>query len=174
MAPMDRPSCIAHWMRIEGPDNSHYKGDDELLSIGAPFARHFGLTRLGIHHERLPPGRRTSFPHAESAEEEFVYVIEGTPDVWLDGHLHRLRPGDGVGFPAGTGIAHTFINNSEAEVRLLVVGETAKPENRISYPRNPDRKPLRQDWWENPPPREMGEHDGMPDEVRARKARQAK
>jgi uncharacterized cupin superfamily protein len=170
MAPTDRPSCIAHWTEIEGPDDSHYKGDDELMSIGAPLGRHFGLTRIGIHHERLPPGRRTSYPHAESHEEEFVYVIEGTPDAWLDGVLHRLKPGDSVGFPAGTGQCHSFINNTEAEVRLLVVGERPKPENRIFYPRNPERKPMRTDWWDDVPARPMGDHDGLPDKVRARRA----
>lgn len=165
-----RPSCIRHWSEIEGPDDGHYQGDDELMSIGAPFARHFGLNRLGIHHERLPPGRRTSFPHAESAEEEFVYVIEGHPDVWLDGELHRLNPGDGVGFPAGTGLAHTFINNSGADVRLLVVGETAKQENRIFYPKNPERQAMRSDWWDDVPSRATGSHDGLPDMVRAARA----
>ena len=38
--------------------------------IGAAFGRHFGFKALGIHHERLLPGRRTSYPHAESAEED--------------------------------------------------------------------------------------------------------
>ena len=171
MKSADRPSCIAHWTEIERQDDARYEGDDELLSIGAPFGRRFGLNALGIHHHRVPPGRRTSFPHAESAEEEFVYVIEGTPDVWLDGRLHRLRPGDGVGFPAGTGLSHSFLNNTEAEVRLLVVGETPKPENRVYYPRNPDRKVLRQDWWEDPPARPMGDHDGMTDKVRVAKTK---
>src|SRR5689334_10878860 len=137
-SPPPRPACIVHWTRIEGADDSHYDGDDELMSIGSPFGRHFGLTRMGIHHERLLPGRRTSYPHAESAEEEFVYVISGTPDVWLDGELHRLSPGDAVGFPAGTGLCHSFLNNSTREVRLLVVGEARKPENRVFYPRNPE------------------------------------
>ena len=169
MASTDRPSCIAHWTEIERPDANHYKGDDELMSLGAAFGRHFGLARIGIHHERLLPGRRTSYPHAESHEEEFVYVIEGTPDAWLDGVMHRLRPGDAVGFPAGTGQCHSFINNTEAEVRLLVVGETPKPENRIFYPRNPERRPLRTDWWDDIPQRPMGDHDGLPDKVRARR-----
>jgi uncharacterized cupin superfamily protein len=173
MAPTDRPSCIAHWTEIEEPDDSHYKGDDELMSIGAPLGRHFGLTRIGIHHERLPPGRRTSYPHAESHEEEFVTVLEGTPDAWLDGELHRLKPGDSVGFPAGTGQCHSFINNTETEVRLLVVGERPKPENRIFYPRNPDRKPMRTDWWDDVPARPMGDHDGLPDKVRAARATKA-
>jgi uncharacterized cupin superfamily protein len=171
MATPEHPSFVAHWREIEQPDDRHYDGDDELMSIGAPFGRAFSLTKLGIHHERLPPGRRTSFPHAESAEEEFVYVIEGEPDVWLDGHLHRLKPGDGVGFPAGTGIAHSFLNNTEAEVRLLVVGERSKAENRIVYPLNLDRRSLRKDWWDDHPRRTLGHHDGLPDQVRAAKAR---
>jgi uncharacterized cupin superfamily protein len=166
----ERPSCIVHWTEIEKPTEGHYRGDDEPMGFGAALARHFGLTRLGIHHERLSPGRRSSFPHAESLEEEFVYVIEGTPDVWLDGEVHRLKPGDSVGFPAGTGIAHTFINNTEAEVRLLVVGEANKDENRIFYPKNPERRTMRSDWWDDAPTRPLGPHDGMPDAVRIWKA----
>lgn len=166
MSKVTRPPCISHWQEIERADTSHYHGDDERLSIGAPFGRHFGLTRMGIHHERLLPGRRTSYPHAESAEEEFVYVIEGNPDVWLDGVMHRLAPGDAVGFPAGTGQCHTFINNTETEVRLLVVGEASKPENRIYYPKNPEQRPTRDDWWADVPARLMGDHDGLSDRVR--------
>jgi uncharacterized cupin superfamily protein len=169
----DRPSSIVHWTQIERADDSHYDGDDELMSIGAQFARHFGLVRLGIHHERLLPGRRTSYPHAESAEEEFVFVIAGTPDVWLDGELHRLRPGDAVGFVAGTGICHSFLNNTAREVRLLVVGEAHKPQNRVYYPRNPEQA-TRNDWWSDPPARSMGDHDGLTDRVRARRARAGK
>jgi len=167
---MDRPSSIVHWAKIERADDSHYEGDDELMGIGAPFGRHLGLTRLGIHHERLLPGRRTSYPHAESAEEEFVYVIAGTPDVWLDGALHRLRPGDAVGFPAATGLCHSFLNNTSGEVRLLVVGEAHKPENRVFYPRNPEQG-TRRDWWSDPPLRPMGDHDGLTDRVRRRRAK---
>jgi len=170
---VDRPAAIVHWSKIEQADDSHYDGDDELMSIGAPFSRHFGLGRLGIHHERLLPGRRTSYPHAESAEEEFVYVIAGNPDVWLDGALHRLQPGDAVGFPAGTGICHSFLNNTASEVRLLVVGETRKSENRVFYPRNPEQA-SRPDWWRDPPTQTLGDHDGLTDRLRARRLRAAK
>lgn len=173
MPSKERPSDIAHWTEIEEPDGEKFSGTDELRSLDASFGEHFGLQRLGIHHVRVPPGRRTSFPHAESAEEEFVYVLEGEPDVWLDGRLHRLRPGDGVGFPAGTGLAHSFLNNTETEVRLLVVGETAKDENRIVYPVNLERKAMRDDWWDDAPKRVLGGHDGMPDPLRASKAGKA-
>ncbi|CAG9221124.1 Cupin [Paraburkholderia tropica] len=157
---MQRPAFIRHWTELEGPDDSHYTGDTELMGIGAPLARTFGLTRIGIHHVRLLPGRRTSYPHAESAEEEFVHVLEGTPDVWIDGHLHRLQPGDSVGFPAGTGICHTFLNNTRDEVRLMVVGEVTKPENRIHYPLNAAHQATRDDGWTDWPERPIGPHDG--------------
>lgn len=158
--------AIVRWQAIEAPDWT-YQNDDEPMGRDADYTRHFGFARLGIHHVRLLPGRRTSFPHAESAEDEFIYVIAGTPDVWLDGHLHRLSPGDAVGFPAGTGLSHTFLNNSDAEVTLIVVGDRPRAENRILYPTRPDRKPLRADWWHDAPARDLGPHDGVPDVRRA-------
>jgi uncharacterized cupin superfamily protein len=159
---MERPDFIQHWSKLEGEDNKHYLGDTELQGIGAPLAAKLGLTRIGIHHVRLLPGRRTSYPHAESAEEEFVFVIEGTPDAWIDGHLHRLAPGDSVAFPAGTGICHTFLNNTHHEVRLLVIGECSKDENRIRYPMNEAYEATRKDRWVDWPMRAFGPHDGRP------------
>jgi uncharacterized cupin superfamily protein len=165
----NRPDCIAHYLEIQKEDNRRYTGSDELLSIGSSFGKHFGLERLGIHHETLPPGRRTSWPHAESVEEEFVYVIDGFPQVWIDGNVYDLVPGDAVGFPAGTGNAHTFLNNSESDVRLLVVGEASKDENRIFYPLHPERNREMADQgylWESPPEVDRGNHDGAPDVLR--------
>lgn len=156
----ERPDYIRHFSEIQKPDTDHYKGDDELMAIGSPFSRAFGFKKLGIHHEVLKPGRRTSFPHAESHEEEFVYVIEGYPDVWIDGELYQLKPGDGVGFMPGTGIAHAFLNNTDREVRLLVVGEASTPENMCFYPLNPGREAYGTPNWPDVPKRPIGPHDG--------------
>src|SRR5262245_57537026 len=123
MAETARHPAIIHWSEIEKPEPFHYDGSDEPMAINANYRRHFGFGKIGVHHERVPAGHRLSRPHAESAEEEFVYVLEGTPDVWLDGVVYRLKAGEAVGFPAGTGLAHTFINNGDADVHLLVVGE---------------------------------------------------
>ncbi|WP_439213838.1 cupin domain-containing protein [Duffyella gerundensis] len=159
----NRPDCIRHWHELEGDDHMHYPDSNERMSIGAPLGRALGLTRLGIHHERLLPGRRLSYPHAESAEEEFVYVLQGSPHAWINGELYALQPGDAVAFPAGTGVCHTFINNGKEEAHLLVVGEANKPENRIFYPLNPAYAATREDRWLNPPAQIMGGHSGLPD-----------
>jgi len=68
----ERPANIQHFSAIQEPEAGHYPGSTEPLSIGSPFAKQLGLTRLGIHHELLPPGQRTSWPHAEQDEEEFI------------------------------------------------------------------------------------------------------
>lgn len=164
---MTRHPAIVHWSEIEATEPWQYDHHDEPMGFNAALANHFRLQRIGIHHQRLLPGRRTSFPHAESVEDEFVYVIAGTPDVWLDGVLHRLKPGDGVGFPAGTGLAHSFLNNSDAAVQLLVIGDRSTPENRIVYPANPERRPYHPDWWQDAPERDLGSHDGLTDLRRA-------
>lgn len=127
-----------------------------------------GLQRIGINIQRLPPGRRSSWPHAEEDEEEFVYVLEGEVDAWIDGDLHRMRPGDLAAFPAGTGICHCFMNNTEAEVVLLVGGEAPKRGSRIYYPLNPSRRKDMDpsNWWEDVPERERGPHDAVPGVLR--------
>ena len=166
-----RPEFIKNYLEIQDADDARYSNSDEPHSIGSPFSKRFGLKKIGIHHEVLPPGRRTSYPHAESEEEEFVYVIEGCPDAWIDGNLYRLSPGDAVGFPSGTGICHTFINNTETNVRLLVVGEATKKENKYFYAFDEERNQVLKEkglLWENPPKRDLGDHDSLPDKLRNR------
>jgi uncharacterized cupin superfamily protein len=159
---MARPPFIISSADVPEADTP-YPDSEERLSFGRPIGRAAGLERIGLHVERLPPGRRTSYPHAEGDEEEFVYVMEGEIDAWIDGHLHHLVKGDLAAFPAGTGICHTMINDGERDALLLVGGEH-KPGNRIYYPLNPERRPqmASERWWGDVPQREQGPHDGRP------------
>jgi uncharacterized cupin superfamily protein len=170
LAADERPVFVRHYTTMLSDDDARYPGSDELLSVGAPIGRLLGLTRIGIHVELLPTGRRTSFPHAELTEEELVLVEAGHPEVWLDGEVYRLRPGDVVGFPPGTGLAHTFINNAPETARLVVIGERPRSDNKIWYPLNPERKAHVGDaeWWV-PEKTDLGPHDGLPDLLRKRK-----
>lgn len=166
-SPIDFLAFVAHWRDIEGADDTRYNGSDELHTISASFGEKHGLMRLGIHHERLKPGRRVSWPHAEADEEEFVFVVEGEPDLWADGYLKRLQPGDGAAFPAGTGLAHTFLNNTDRDVRLLVVGEATRSRSRLHYPMHPRRNAeIGERHWRIEPQRPLGPHDGLPDRLR--------
>ena len=168
-----RPSFIVASAQV--PERAHvYPQSTEAMGPVRRVGKAAGLLRIGVNIQRLPPGTRSSWPHAEENEEEFVYVIEGTVDAWIDGHLHSLIAGDLAAFPAGTGICHCFINNhAEVEAVLLVGGESPKPGSRITYPLNPTRrvdlKPA--DWWHDAPVQPLGQlgpHDGLPDAMRER------
>lgn len=142
------------------------KSKDEILKdhnkiLDADFGRALETTRLGIHWIELPPHQKSSNPHAESLEEEFVYVVSGRPHVWINGYIYQLEPGVCVGFPAGTGIAHTFINNSIDTVVMIVLGDRTKEENKCSFPINPELKEeYKNIWWDNYPKQIFGPHDG--------------
>ena len=158
-----RPAFILSTHEVD--ETTHvYPQSTEPMGPVRRIGKSAGLERIGVNVQRLPPGARSSWPHAEENEEEFVYVLEGEVDAWIDGHVHRMAAGDIAAFPAGTGISHCFINNSASEVRLLVGGDAAKPGSRIFYPLNASR---REDipatsWWHDVPTRELGPHDALP------------
>ena len=145
-----------------------YPASSEKLAYRRAIGRAAGLMKIGLHLLRIEPGQRTSWPHAEEKEEEFVLVLEGEVHAWVDGNLYSMRPGDLAAFPAGTGICHTFINNGERDARVLVGGERDRSDNRIYYPLHPGRRhdmPWSH-WWDDIPLREQGPHDGLPDALR--------
>jgi uncharacterized cupin superfamily protein len=81
-----------------------------------------GLTDFGVNLMRLPPGNWSSQRHWHSAEDEFVYVIEGELALIEDGGETILRAGDCAAFPRGSGNGHHFINRSDATALYLEVG----------------------------------------------------
>ena len=166
----DRPAFIVSAEDL--PEDAHvYPQSTEAMGPTRSLGRAAGLQRIGINLQRLPPGTRSSWPHAESDEEEFVYVIEGEVQAWIDGHLHPMKAGDLAAFPAGTGISHCFINNGDCDALLLVGGDVARASNRIFYPLNPSRRQDLPDalWWHDVPAQALGPHDGLPDARRGLK-----
>lgn len=159
----NRPPFIVSAESVE-ETLGRYPDSDEPLAYGRPIGKAAGLMKIGLHLERLPPGCRLSWPHAESEEEEFVFILEGRVDAWVDGEVHAMTSGELAAFPSGTGICHTFINNSDEEAKLLVGGEQTKSTNRIVYPLNPERRgQLRwSEWWDDAPKRSLGDHDALP------------
>jgi uncharacterized cupin superfamily protein len=164
---MKRPPCIVSTSDV--PEHVHcYPNSDEPMGPNRFIGRAAGLRRIGINIQKLAPGQRSSWPHAEENEEEFVYVLEGAVDAWIDGEVFPMKAGDLAAFPAGTGICHVLLNNSQNDVVLLVGGEAPKSDSRIYYPLHPER---REDmpwsaWWDDVPERPRGPHDGLPDALR--------
>ena len=163
-----RPPFLVSSADVPEKPSHKYPGSDEPMAPSRPVGTAAGLLRIAVHLVRVPPGHRTSWPHAEEDEEEFVYVLDGEIDAWIDGHLHRMKTGDFAAFPSGTGICHTFMNNGDRDVLLLSGGERAKADSRIYYPLHPGRQKDMpwSHWWHDVPARPLGPHDGLPDKQR--------
>ena len=94
---------------------------------------HVGLTNFGVNLTRVEPGAQTSARHAHAKQDEFIWVIEGTVVLETNEGAQTLGPGMCAGFPAGCGNAHRFVNQTDKDVLLLIVGDRT-PFDEIAYP----------------------------------------
>lgn len=94
---------------------------------------YFGLQNFGVNLATLAPGAQSSLRHAHSVQDEFVYVIAGTPTLITSNGTFLLGPGQCIGFPGGTGDAHHLINRSDQAVVYLEVGDRL-PNDAAAYP----------------------------------------
>ncbi len=97
-----------------------------------PLGDLFGLKNFGVNLTRLAPGAVSAVLHRHSKQDEFVYILEGTPTLVTDEGEALLRPGHCVGFPAG-GMAHQLVNRTSEDVVFLEVGDRT-PGDEGSYP----------------------------------------
>lgn len=67
-------------------------------------------------HATLPKGTFVP-PHIHPAQDEFLYILEGRFDLWLDGTDAVAEPGDLVRLPMG--MPHGIFNKSDAAIKCL-------------------------------------------------------
>lgn len=102
-----------------------------------------GLTQFGVNLLTLPPGAWSAQRHWHSAEDEFVWVVEGEVVLVTDAGEQLLRPGDCAGFPAGAADGHHLQNRSRANAILLEVGSRRPKDDTCEYPDIDLRAPSR-------------------------------
>lgn len=98
-----------------------------------PLGDLFGLTNFGVNLTRLTPGATSTLRHAHTRQDELVYILDGHPTLHTDEGRTRLSPGMCAGFKAGTGNAHRLINETDADVVYLEVGDRT-PGDQGTYP----------------------------------------
>lgn len=93
-----------------------------------------GLDQFGVNLLRLPAGAWSSQRHWHSAEDEFVWVVEGEVVLVEDEGETVLRAGDCAGFKAGVANGHKIENRSAHDAVLLEVGSRRPSEDAADYP----------------------------------------
>lgn len=67
-------------------------------------------------HATFPPGTFVP-PHTHPSQDEYLYILEGTLEFWLDGEETSASPGDTVRLPMGK--PHGIFNKSDGTVKCL-------------------------------------------------------
>ncbi len=93
---------------------------------------HFGLKNFGVNLTTLAPGGESALLHRHSEQDEFIYVLEGTPTLRSETGEEILQPGMCAGLAAG-GAAHQLVNRSDATVLYLEIGDRT-PGDEVRYP----------------------------------------
>jgi uncharacterized cupin superfamily protein len=107
---------------------------------------HAGLTDLGVNLTRIMSGTQLSPRHPRHLRrDEFIYVVAGEVVLQTEAGEEVLRTGMCAGFPAGMRDGYAFLNRSEGDVLLLVVGDRTTLAPELGEPRvearpGPDRR----------------------------------
>lgn len=100
--------------------------------IKRPLGDLYGLTNFGVNLTCLAPGAISALHHRHSRQDEFIYVLEGEPTLYLADAMQQLVPGHCVGFPA-SGPAHHLRNETDSDVVILEVGDRSAGDE-VFYP----------------------------------------
>jgi uncharacterized cupin superfamily protein len=92
------------------------------------------LTHFGVNLLRLPAGTWSSQRHWHTAEDEFVYILEGEVVLVTDSGEETLRAGDCAGFKAGAPDGHHMQNRTDRDAVLLEVGSRRPDDDEVTYP----------------------------------------
>ena len=101
--------------------------------IKSPLGDLFGLQNFGVNLTRLAPGAASALRHAHTKQDEFVYILQGSPTLHTDEGTLQLGPGSCAGFKAGSGNGHRLLNETQDDVVYLEVGDRT-PGDEVTYP----------------------------------------
>ena len=93
----------------------------------------FHLKNFGVNLTTLAPGSMSALKHQHSQQDEFVYILSGTPTLVYGSNEYILRPGECIGFRTGEGSAHHLVNRSENTVTYLEIGDRTSGDD-VVYP----------------------------------------
>lgn len=93
----------------------------------------FGLVNYGVNLTKLAPGGMSALKHHHLKQDEFIYILAGTPTLVYGDDEYQMTVGDCFGFKCGNGVAHQLVNRSDHEVTYLEIGDRT-PGDRVDYP----------------------------------------
>jgi uncharacterized cupin superfamily protein len=112
------------WESDEHGDFAHH---DKQLSAAV------GGKMLGTSLYKVMPGKKTFPYHFHYANEEAVFVLEGSGTLRMSNEMIPIKQGDYIVFPVGPEYAHQIINTSDTPLVFLCFSTMNHPDV-VEYP----------------------------------------
>ena len=126
---VDRPNVVGDG-DLQWDEQSHgEKFGYRLKQLGSAA----GGEKLGCSLYEVLPGRRAFPYHYHLANEEAIYVLEGSGTLRIGEEEIRVSEGDYVALPARAEAAHQLITSSESVLRYLCFSTMIEPDVMV-YP----------------------------------------
>ena len=126
---MNHPNLVSE-DSMEWTENSH---GEKFGYRRKSLSRETGGEKLGCSLYEVPPGRRAWPYHYHVANEEAIYVLEGSGRLRIGEEEVRISGGDYATLPAREDGAHQIINDSDGALRYLCFSTMIEPDVMI-YP----------------------------------------
>jgi uncharacterized cupin superfamily protein len=94
---------------------------------------YFGLENFGVNLTTLEPGSSSSLQHHHKTQDEFVYILQGSPTLHVGEHKILMKAGECIGFPKNQGVGHCLVNESSQVVVYLEMGDRSQGDV-VHYP----------------------------------------
>jgi uncharacterized cupin superfamily protein len=91
---------------VHAPSFDHSSEREGYRSRSARAAQAIGADQIGARLYELESGQRSNPYHFHHGIEEWLLVVSGSPQLRTPDGERKLRPGDVVCFPVGSGGAH--------------------------------------------------------------------
>lgn len=105
---------------IVDPCSALVSGQNGLRTVHVSVAG--GIRQFGAYVDTLDPGAWSSHRHWHTAEDEFLFVLDGVVTLRDDDGEHSLLPGDAVCWRHGDPNTHHLTNRGDTPCRWLIVG----------------------------------------------------
>ncbi|NKE34737.1 cupin domain-containing protein [Natronococcus sp. JC468] len=92
-----------------------------------------GADDIGCSLYELPPGERSWPYHYHTANEEALFVLDGEGMLRCERGEESIEPGDFVTLPASEDGGHQVVNDSDRDLRYLMVSTMVEPDVTV-YP----------------------------------------
>ena len=126
---MNHPNLVSE-DSMEWTENSH---GEKFGYRRKSLSRETGGEKLGCSLYEVPPGRRAYPYHYHAANEEAIYVLEGSGRLRIGEKEVQISRGDYATLPAQADGAHQIINDSDTMLRYLCFSTMIEPDVMV-YP----------------------------------------